>query len=95
MTSALLQSGYSVGTFTSPYITKFTNRFQYNNTDIPEETLLELVNTLRPLVDEIAETEFGSPTMFEVTTAVAILFLRVFLVRMLSYGRLGLGEGWM
>ncbi|MDH6431149.1 MULTISPECIES: bifunctional folylpolyglutamate synthase/dihydrofolate synthase [Paenibacillus] len=74
LTSALLQSGYSVGTFTSPYITKFTNRFQYNNTDIPEETLLELVNTLRPLVDEIAETEFGSPTMFEVTTAVAILF---------------------
>jgi dihydrofolate synthase/folylpolyglutamate synthase len=74
LTSALLQSGYSVGTFTSPYITKFTNRFQYNNTDIPEETLLEVVNQLRPLVQEIAETEFGSPTMFEVTTAVAILF---------------------
>lgn len=74
LTSALLQSGYSVGTFTSPYITKFTNRFQFNNTDIPEETLIELVNILRPLVQEITETEFGSPTMFEVTTAVAILF---------------------
>lgn len=74
LTSALLQSGYSVGTFTSPYITKFTNRFQYNNTDIPEETLLEIVNQLRPWVAEISETEWGSPTMFEVTTAVAILF---------------------
>ncbi|MBY3623506.1 bifunctional folylpolyglutamate synthase/dihydrofolate synthase [Acinetobacter sp. CUI P1] len=74
LTSALIQSGYSVGTFTSPYITKFTNRFQYNNTDISEETLVELVNQLRPLVQEISETEFGSPTMFEVTTAVAILF---------------------
>ncbi|WP_419885063.1 bifunctional folylpolyglutamate synthase/dihydrofolate synthase [Paenibacillus sp. B-A-8] len=74
LTSALIQSGYSVGTFTSPYITKFTNRFQYNNTDIAEETLVELVNQLRPLVQEISGTEFGSPTMFEVTTAVAILF---------------------
>lgn len=74
LTSTLMQSGYSVGTFTSPYITKFTNRFQHNNTDIPEETLIELVNKLRPLVYEISQTEFGSPTMFEVTTAVAILF---------------------
>lgn len=74
LTSTLMQSGYSVGTFTSPYITKFTNRFQYNNTDISEETFIELVNRLRPLVSVIAETEFGSPTMFEVTTAVAILF---------------------
>lgn len=74
LTSALLQSGYSVGTFTSPYITKFTNRFQFNNTDISEDSFIELVNQLRPLVQEIAETELGSPTMFEVTTAVAILF---------------------
>lgn len=74
LTSVLIQSGYSVGTFTSPYITKFTNRFQYNGTDIPEETLLELSNKLRPLVQEIAASELGSPTMFEVATALAILY---------------------
>ncbi|MEK5239304.1 folylpolyglutamate synthase/dihydrofolate synthase family protein [Paenibacillus sp. FSL L8-0470] len=74
LTSVLIQSGYSVGTFTSPYITKFTNRFQYNGTDIPEDTLLELSNKLRPLVQEIADSELGSPTMFEVATALAILY---------------------
>ncbi|KAI7259251.1 valyl-tRNA synthetase-like protein, partial [Hortaea werneckii] len=74
LTRVLIQSGYTVGTFTSPYITKFTNRFQYNGTDIPEETLLELVNKLRPLVQEIAGGELGSPTMFEVSTALAILY---------------------
>lgn len=74
LTSALLESGYTVGTYTSPYITKFTNRFQYNGEDIPEETLLELANRLYPLVGEIAETELGSPTMFEVSTALAILY---------------------
>ncbi|ASA23778.1 bifunctional folylpolyglutamate synthase/dihydrofolate synthase [Paenibacillus donghaensis] len=74
LTSVLLQSGYSVGTFTSPYITKFTNRFQVNGEDIPEETLTELANLLHPLVEEMARTEHGSPTMFEVITAVALLY---------------------
>jgi dihydrofolate synthase/folylpolyglutamate synthase len=74
LTSALIEGGYDVGTFTSPYITKFTNRFQYNGIDIGEETLVDLANQLRPHVAAIAETELGSPTMFEVSTALAILF---------------------
>ncbi|MFC5652079.1 bifunctional folylpolyglutamate synthase/dihydrofolate synthase [Paenibacillus solisilvae] len=74
LTSVLLRCGYDVGTFTSPYITKFTNRFQYNGTDIPEETLLQLSNELKPHVEAIAQTELGSPTMFEVSTALAILY---------------------
>lgn len=74
LTSVLRQSGYDVGTFTSPYITKFTDRFQYNGTNIPEETLLAITNTLRPLVEEIAASELGSPTMFEVSTTIAIIY---------------------
>ncbi|OAB46671.1 bifunctional folylpolyglutamate synthase/dihydrofolate synthase [Paenibacillus glacialis] len=74
LTKVLLETGYSVGTFTSPYITKFTNRFQYNGDDIPEDTLLDLTNRLRPVVDNIALTDLGSPTMFEVSTALAILY---------------------
>src|SRR5690606_24069494 len=41
--------------------------------DIPEETLLQLANELKPHVEAIAETELGSPTMFEVSTALALL----------------------
>ncbi|GJM76458.1 bifunctional folylpolyglutamate synthase/dihydrofolate synthase [Paenibacillus macerans] len=74
LTRTLRECGYHVGTFTSPYITKFTNRFQYDEADIPEETLLELARRVLPLVREIAETELGSPTMFEVSTAIAILY---------------------
>ncbi|OWR30142.1 bifunctional folylpolyglutamate synthase/dihydrofolate synthase [Saccharibacillus sp. O23] len=74
LTGALIRNGYDVGTFTSPYITKFTNRFQYNGQDIPDETLLALSNRLKPAVEEIALTELGSPTMFEVSTALAILY---------------------
>ncbi|MFX3634914.1 MAG: folylpolyglutamate synthase/dihydrofolate synthase family protein [Candidatus Pristimantibacillus sp.] len=74
LTSVLIQSGYDVGTFTSPYITKFTNRFQYNGKDIEEETLLRLANIIKPQVEAIAATELGSPTMFEVSTALALLY---------------------
>ncbi|CAM4127752.1 bifunctional folylpolyglutamate synthase/dihydrofolate synthase [Paenibacillus alkaliterrae] len=74
LTSVLLRGGYDVGTYTSPYITKFTNRFQYNGVDIEEETLLKLANELKPLVEAMAETKLGSLTMFEVSTALAILF---------------------
>lgn len=74
LTNILLTGGYDVGTFTSPYISKFTNRIQYNGEDIAEDTLLSLANKLRPEVEEIAQTELGSPTMFEVTTALSILY---------------------
>ncbi|WP_172195150.1 bifunctional folylpolyglutamate synthase/dihydrofolate synthase [Saccharibacillus qingshengii] len=74
LTRALIANGYDVGTFTSPYITKFTNRFQYNGADIPDDVLLKLSNKLRPVVENLAETELGSPTMFEVSTALAILY---------------------
>jgi len=74
LSHVLLKGGYDVGTFTSPYITKFTNRMQYNGQDIEEEVLLQLANKVRPLVEEMAQTELGSPTMFEVTVLIAILY---------------------
>ncbi|RUS47635.1 folylpolyglutamate synthase/dihydrofolate synthase family protein [Cohnella sp. AR92] len=70
----LRSNGYDVGMFTSPYITSFSNRFQYNGEDIPDDAILKLVNRLKPLAEEIARTEWGPPTMFEITTALAILY---------------------
>ncbi len=94
LTSVLLQAGYDVGTFTSPYITKFTNRFQYNGEDIPEETLLKLSNRLHPLVHDMAATELGSPTMFEVSTALALLYYAEECYPDVVVWETGLGEGW-
>jgi dihydrofolate synthase/folylpolyglutamate synthase len=68
------QCGYDVGMFTSPYLERYTNRISFNGQDIDEEALVRLVNQLKPVVDEIAATELGSPTMFEVSTALAILY---------------------
>lgn len=74
LTSVLRQCGYDVGTFTSPYLTSYANRLQYNGEDIPDEVLLKLANRIKPEADALADTEWGPPTMFEVTTALALLY---------------------
>lgn len=74
LTSMLLANGYKVGMYTSPYMEKYTERIKYNNKDIPDDTLLELVNQLKPLAEEMGSLSFGLPTTFEVSTALAILY---------------------
>jgi dihydrofolate synthase/folylpolyglutamate synthase len=69
--SILEAAGYSVGTFTSPYIEQFNERISVNGKPITDEELLALANVIRPLADELEETELGGPTEFEVITAMA------------------------
>lgn len=66
------EAGYRVGLYTSPYLVEFTNRMAINGQDIPRNDLVELVNKVKPLVEEIAnDPELGQPTEFEVVTALA------------------------
>ncbi|CAG7637290.1 bifunctional folylpolyglutamate synthase/dihydrofolate synthase [Paenibacillus allorhizosphaerae] len=74
LTEMLLRSGYSVGTFTSPCIERFTNRIKCSRVDIPEHEVLAITNRLKPLVDEVAQSDLGHPTMFEVTTCMAFVY---------------------
>jgi dihydrofolate synthase/folylpolyglutamate synthase len=74
LSSVLQTCGYDVGTFTSPYLEKYTNRIQVNGADIEDDVLLRLVNEMKPIIDELAETEVGSPSMFEISTALAIMY---------------------
>ena len=42
-----------------------------NGQPIPEYALVKIANKIRPLVEELAQTELGSPTEFEVITTIA------------------------
>jgi len=70
----LRQCGYDVGRFTSPFIEKFSDRITYNGEPIPEDEVLRLANRIKPIADEIGATELGYPTMFEISTTMAILY---------------------
>jgi dihydrofolate synthase/folylpolyglutamate synthase len=73
LTKLLTTQGYTIGTFTSPYLDKFTNRICTNDEGISEAQVVGWANQLKPLVDELAASELGSPTMFEVVTMMALL----------------------
>lgn len=72
--SMLEAQGYRVGMYTSPYLDAFTNRIVVNGRDISPSQLVRIVDRLRPLVEEVSTTELGYPTVFEVITALALLF---------------------
>lgn len=74
MRHILEESGYEVGTFTSPYIETFTERIALNGTPISEEDLLEVCNRVYPVVEETAGTSLGSPTEFEVITLISLVY---------------------
>lgn len=71
----LTKSGYQVGTFTSPYITRFNERISINGTEIPDKDLISLVTKAQVLLNDLEEhTDFGRPTEFELVTLLMFLY---------------------
>lgn len=76
MRSALLASGLTVGSFTSPFITRFNERIEYNNVPISDEDLLRMVQKIAPIVKKLdAELATGGPTEFEIDTAIMFCYM--------------------
>jgi dihydrofolate synthase/folylpolyglutamate synthase len=67
----LEEAGYFVGTFTSPAIELYEDQISVNGTPISEEDLVVCAERVRPIVNELSNTKFGSPTEFEVLTTMA------------------------
>ncbi len=70
----LQESGRTVGTFTSPYIESFNERISVNGIAITDKEIVELANIILPLTKQLAETDLGSPTEFEIITAMAFCY---------------------
>lgn len=72
LTSVLIKAGYSVGTFTSPYIETFCERIQLNGENIPEDELAEVATYIRPFADSMDDI----PTWFEIITAIGFEYFK-------------------
>ncbi|MBB3907178.1 bifunctional folylpolyglutamate synthase/dihydrofolate synthase [Anoxybacteroides rupiense] len=70
----LQEAGYSVGTFTSPYVEQFNERISVNGQPISNAELLQLAQTIEPLAEELGKTELGEPTEFEIITAMMFYY---------------------
>lgn len=70
----LLEQGYNVGTFTSPYIVSFNERITYNYNDITDEDLLFYINKVNSLYYEVLDKYDEIITFFELTTLISFMY---------------------
>lgn len=72
--SILMALGESVGTFTSPHLESWVERFRLNGEPIEADHLARIVEQIRPIVDALREgPEDRRPSFFDATTAIAFL----------------------
>ena len=75
MRNALNENGYTVGTFTSPYIEVFNERISIDGKPIPDEDIAMLVNIVRPVSERmVEETDLGTSTEFEIITMMMFVY---------------------
>lgn len=75
MVAAMLEkAGYRAGTFTSPHLHAYTERYRINGVEISRERVAELITELQPHLEAMVAEGFEQPTEFEVSTAAAFLY---------------------
>lgn len=72
----LLNAGFSVGLYTSPYIYEFNERIQLNNTPIADSELVDVMNKVSEQVKVMLNEGYEHPTEFELITAAAFLYFK-------------------
>lgn len=72
----LLDAGFKVGLYTSPYIYEFNERIQLNNTPIADIELVDVMNKVSEKVKVMLNDGYEHPTEFELITAAAFLYFK-------------------
>lgn len=67
--SILKEAGFKTGLYTSPHLDNFRERIRIDGELIPEQDLIDLTETMKPHIEEIAR-----PSFFEIYTALAFLY---------------------
>jgi dihydrofolate synthase/folylpolyglutamate synthase len=71
LASTLQAAGYRTGLYTSPHLLRFTERIQVDGVEIAQAAIVDLVETLRPRVAEVAGL-----TTYEIVTALGFMFFQ-------------------
>lgn len=74
VSQVLIEAGYKVGTYISPYIEVFEERIQINNENIPKEDLVGVITEVSRAIDEVIALGYQNPTQFEIITCAAFLY---------------------
>jgi len=80
--ASILGTKYKVGLNTSPHLEKITERIQLGSdlnvrqglTPIPDNAFVALLNEIQSQIEQMRTTRFGSPSHFEIMTAMVFLY---------------------
>jgi dihydrofolate synthase/folylpolyglutamate synthase len=72
ISNILIEAGYNVGLYTSPYVTDFLERVQYNGKPIDKELFSQCVEIIKPEIEKMS-ADGAQITEFEALTATAFL----------------------
>lgn len=70
----LSSAGKRTGLFISPHITNIRERISINNKFISEIQFVETLNEIIPFIEKVEKSGLGTPTYFEILTALAFYF---------------------
>ncbi|MBO8128577.1 MAG: bifunctional folylpolyglutamate synthase/dihydrofolate synthase [Peptococcaceae bacterium] len=76
LTAILTRAGYRVGSFTSPHLHSYTERFRIDGIPVSEERLASLIAEQVPVLKEAARDVFFAPTEFEIHAFLAFELFR-------------------
>lgn len=77
MVAAMLgAAGIRTGLYTSPHLVRLEERFTVDGQLAAESEVVELVASIRNEADRMSSSELGTPTFFEMTTAMALTHFR-------------------
>lgn len=74
LTNILLASGYSVGTFNSPSVFSYNERYLFNNAAMSDDDVAKYVSIVADERQKMAQDGLPLPSAFEIEFAVAMLY---------------------
>jgi dihydrofolate synthase/folylpolyglutamate synthase len=72
----LLEAGFNVGLFSSPFLQIFNERIRLNRQNIPNEKLADITGFVKERIDLMLEDGADHPTEFEIVTAIAFEYFK-------------------
>lgn len=86
----LINAGYKVGMYTSPFIEEFEERIQINRVNIPKEKLCNIMEKVKEAAERVQKESTEYPTEFEIITCAAFLY---FYIEKIDYAVIEVGLG--
>lgn len=74
VSTILVEAGYKVGSYISPFIEEFEERMQINNKNISKVDLSDIITEVSKAVTKVVELGYSNPTEFEIITCAGFLY---------------------